>query len=277
MKGRNRFPHQCSLSLRSLYYALLLVLWLPLAGQAQRPTACDLASEESKSKFLNDQKPGSILVFNKYTSNPIRQLEDTYISITNVHAMYDIDLHMFFVDGSNCSVADNFLCLTPNQTSSFLVSDLDPGVTGYIIVVAVDSRGCPTNFNYVVGSEFIKLTSGHTAKLGADAIASKGTFACNAASSTAVINFDGQQYQQLGRVIAADGLPSRADGNDTMIVLNRIGGNLGTGADLLGTLFGVFYNDTASGDAFKGALCHTSVASPKLSSAMRCPTRDSRG
>lgn len=204
-----------------------------------------------ENDFSNDQRPGSVLIFPIYSSSPTNpNLQNTRINLTNIHTLSPAYLHMFFVDGSNCSVADNFLCLTPNQTASFLVSDLDPGVTGYIIVVAVDSRGCPTNFNYVIGSEFIKMATGHTAKLGADAIASRGTYMCSPTSSTALINFDGLQYQQLGRVIAADGLPSRADGNDTMIVLDRIGGNLGTGADSLGTLFGVFYNDTESALSF---------------------------
>ena len=120
---------------------------------------------------------------------------------------------------------------------------MDPGVTGYIVVVSVDSKGCPTSFNYVIGSEFIKLASGHSAQLSAETVAAKRIPACTPANSTALINFDNIDYQQLGRVIAADNLPSRADGNDTMIVVDRISGNLGLGADTLGTMFGIFYDD----------------------------------
>ncbi|MBS1789327.1 MAG: DUF11 domain-containing protein [Acidobacteria bacterium] len=192
----------------------------------------------------SDQKPGSLLIFPIYSSSPTSpNTENTRVNLTNVHSTLPVFLHLFFVDGSSCSVADNFLCLTPNQTASFLISDLDPGVKGYIVAVAVDNKGCPTNFNYVVGSEFIKLASGHWASLGADAVAAKAPPACAASSSTAQITFDNVAFQRLGRVIAADNLPSRADGNDTMIVIDRIGGNLGLGADTLGTLFGVFYDD----------------------------------
>ncbi|MEK7833659.1 MAG: DUF11 domain-containing protein, partial [Acidobacteriota bacterium] len=112
----------------------------------------------------SDQRPGSVLIFPIYSSsasNPNQQ--NTRINLTNVHTLSPAYLHLFFVDGTSCSVADNFLCLTPNQTASFLISDLDPGVTGYIIAVAVDSKGCPTNFNYVIGSEFVTLASGHSA------------------------------------------------------------------------------------------------------------------
>ncbi|MGH9801878.1 MAG: hypothetical protein ACRD82_16070, partial [Blastocatellia bacterium] len=172
------------------------------------------------------------------------------INLTNIHSTLPVFLHLFFVDGTSCSTADNFLCLTPNQTASFLVSDLDPGVKGFIVAVAVDSRGCPTNFNYVIGSEFIKLTSGHSAQLGAEAVGARTLPACDGSSNTAAITFDNIAYQRLGRVIAADGLPSRADGNDTLIVVDRIGGNLGIGASTLGTLFGIFYDDAENALSF---------------------------
>ncbi|MFN0108247.1 MAG: hypothetical protein ACKVZH_05270 [Blastocatellia bacterium] len=211
----------------------------------------------------SDQRPGSLLIFPIYTSsasNPNQQ--NTRINLTNVHTLSPAYLHMFFVDGSNCSVADNFLCLTPNQTASFLISDLDPGVTGYIVVVSVDSKGCPTSFNYVIGSEFIKFASGHSAQLGAEAVAAKQIPSCPAASSTALINFDNVDYQRLGRVIAADGLPSRADGNDTIIVVDRIGGNLGIGAATLGSMFGIFYDDA------ENALSFTFTAQCQLMSSL---------
>src|SRR5262249_13032750 len=38
-------------------------------------------------------------------------------------------------------------------------------------------------------------------------------------------------------------IPSSADGNNTMLVINRISGNLATGADLIGSIFGIIYND----------------------------------
>lgn len=202
-------------------------------------------------KVSSDQRPGSVLIFPIYSSsasNPNQQ--NTRINLTNVHTLSPSYLHLFFVDGTTCSVADNFLCLTPNQTASFLVSDLDPGVTGYIIAVSVDSKGCPANFNYVIGSEFIKLTSGHSAQLAAEAVVAIDPPVCAPGDSTAQINFNSANFQQLGRVIAADGLPSRADGNDTLIVVNRIEGNLGLGATTLGTLFGIFYDDSENALSF---------------------------
>src|SRR5262249_40762843 len=38
--------------------------------------------------------------------------------------------------------------------------------------------------------------------------------------------------------------------NDTMLVLNRIGGNLATGASTLTSVFGIFYDDAETGVSF---------------------------
>src|SRR5262249_27209558 len=154
--------------------------------------------------------------------------------------------------GATCGVADNFICLTPNQTASFLTADLDPGTTGYIVAVAVDAQGCPTNFNYLIGDEDVKFTSGHAANLGAEAInaLARCLALCDSKSSTAELRFDGLSYSVVPHVLAADNLGSRGDGNDTLLILNRLGGNLGTGAGTLANLFGILYNDAESGISF---------------------------
>jgi len=201
---------------------------------------------------ISDQKPGSVLIFNVYTSssNPIQQ--NTRVAITNTNQTLPAFVHLFLVDGTSCSVADSILCLTANQTTTFLASDLDPGTTGYIVAVAIDSNGCPTNFNYLIGDEYVKFSTGHAANLGAEAISAiaGGLPLCNNNSVTATLPFDGISYNVVPHVLAADNIPSRADGNDTLLILNRIGGNLGTGASTLGTVFGLFFDDQEAGVSF---------------------------
>ena len=203
-----------------------------------------LASPQNQ---LSDQKAGSILAYPIYTSDAANAAaQNTRLAITNTHQSRTAFVHLFFVDGASCSVADSFICLTPNQTAAILASDVDAGTTGYVIAVATDNGGCPINFNYLIGDEYVKLATGHQANLGAEAIAALagGLTACNAASANAAqINFDGVSYNALPRVLAASNLPSRADGNDTLLIVNRLGGNLATGAATLGTLFGLMYDD----------------------------------
>ncbi len=201
----------------------------------------------------DDQRTGSVLIYNIYTSGSTSgNTQNTRLSLTNTHPQQSAKVHLFFVDGASCSVADSYICLTPNQTASFLAGDFDPGTTGYLVAVAVDANGCPVNFNYLIGDEYVKFASGHAANLGAQAFSALagGLSDCNGNSVTATMNFDGISYNRLPRVLALSNIGSRADGNDTMLIVNRIGGNLGTGANTLGTLFGIFYNDAENALSF---------------------------
>jgi hypothetical protein len=176
---------------------------------------------------VSDQKAGSVLVYNLYSSSiAAPNSQNTRISITNTNPACLSRCTLFFVDGATCSIADSLVCLTPNQTASFLASDIDPGTTGYIVAVASDLvTGCPVNFNYLIGDEYVKLSSGHAANLAAEGFAALagGLPACNGLSVTALLSFDGASYNRAPRVLAASNVPSRADGNDTLIVLNRFG------------------------------------------------------
>ncbi len=234
---------------------------------------------------ISDDKPGSILFYSFYTSSVADSIQtNTRISLTNTNPNQGVAMHLFFVDGATCSVADAFLCLTANQTATFLMSDIDPGTSGYIIAVASDgppgfgdgnNTGCPVSFNYLIGHESIKLpvTGSSFASFGnsvlvptkakrvetelaAESIAAQfgsPVPGCNGSSVTAELRFDGTPtgYNRLPRVLAASNIPSRADGNSTLLIINRVGGSLATGAATLGTLFGILYDDAENGYSFQ--------------------------
>ncbi len=199
---------------------------------------------------LSDQKPGSVLLYPVYTSSADATKQNTRISLTNTHTLLSAQVHLFFVDGDTCSVADAFICLTPNQTTTFLASDLDPGTTGYVIALAVNLAGCPTSFNYLIGDEYVKFASGHAGNLGAESVPAIAGGLTVCAGSTAEVRFDGVNYAPLPRVVALDNVGSRADGNDTLLVLDRIGGDLLTTAATLTNVFGILYNDSETSLSF---------------------------
>lgn len=217
---------------------------------------------------VSDDKPGSIIVYNLYTSGASNSSTEnnTRINLTNTNTIRGVAAHLFFVDGTTCGVADAFVCLTANQTVTFLMSDIDPGTTGYMIAIAVDgppgvaeggNTGCPISFNYLIGNANIKLTMSprREADLGGEAIAAEFGSplpGCDSNSSIATLPFDGSPngYNRLPRVLAVSNIPARADGNSTLLVINRIGGNLATGAPTLGTLFGILYDDNETGFSF---------------------------
>jgi hypothetical protein len=211
----------------------------------------------------SDQKAGSLLFYNAYTSSASGELtSNTRINITNTNAFSGIAVHLFFVDGTTCSIADSFICLTQNQTASFLAGDVDPGVSGYIVAIATYGDGTPAFFNYLIGDEYVKYASGHNANLGAVAFAKQNDAnVISTDGALAGLFFDGLNlagsYNRAPRTVAVDNLQSRADGNDTLVILNRVGGNLAVGGSTLGPLFGILYDDaeTAYSFTFSSSTC----------------------
>jgi uncharacterized repeat protein (TIGR01451 family) len=207
---------------------------------------------------VSDQKEGSILFYPVYTSDAVNgTTQNTRISITNTSNTERVTVHLFAVDGASCAVLDAFICLTPNQTTIFLASDFDPGATGYLMAVAVeDTTGLPRVFNELIGDEYVKFSTGHAANLGAEAIASSMMFptGVDANVTTATLRFDGLNYNRLPRVIASDNIPSPADGNSTMLIIDRVGGNFNTSGATIGQITGNLYNDSEQSFSFTANL-----------------------
>jgi hypothetical protein len=203
---------------------------------------------------ISDQKAGSVLLFPIYTSdaaNPNR--ENTRVSITNTHGTERACIHLFGIDGSSCAVADAYICLTPNQTTTFLASDIDPGNRGYFVAIATDCEtGLPKAFNYLIGDSYVKFSSGHAANLGAEAISAVmwNPAGANPNVRSVTLNFDGMSYNRLPQILAVDNIGSQIDGNSTMLIVNRIGGDLAVGASAVGSLFGFIFNDQEVGFSF---------------------------
>ncbi|MFN6204653.1 MAG: hypothetical protein ACK496_19565, partial [Acidobacteriota bacterium] len=213
----------------------------PSSGPGNLPIAAGLPSQ---------QKPASLLIFNVYTSSSSSAQSDSQISLTNTNPVSSITVHLFFVDGTSCTVADQIVTLTQNQTASFMARDVDPGVTGFIIAVAVDSSGCPMVSNYLVGGSNVRFESGHRASLPAIGGSGLVTPICTAGSTMVTLPFNGVAYDELPRALAVHTLPSLASGNSPMVVINRIGGDLTTGAERIGSLTGLLYDDSEMARSF---------------------------
>lgn len=239
---------------RKLTHALFLVFSLMVLSSLA--LAADPGLIYPPTSEASDQKAGSLLFYNIYTSGATSgNTQNTRINITNTSVTSAAFVHLYFVS-DGCSIADSFICLTANQTASFLTSDLDPGISGYIVAVAVDGvNGAPATHNFLIGDEYVKFTSGHSANLGAVAFAKlTNTNVLSTDGSLAALFFDGLllagSYNRAPRTLADDNVGSRADGNDTLVIINRVGGNLGIGAATLGTLFGILYDDAENSLSF---------------------------
>lgn len=222
--------------------ATLAALAAGTPARAQDPgIAIPITSEASA------MKRGSVLVYPYYTSgDPATQ--DTRFTLTNGDTNPQ-RVHVFFIGGSSGAVAQQYVCLTGNQTSSFKMSNLDPGITGYVVAVAVNgTTGCPigTEGNQLSGLVHVKRTDGFRGTLPAVAVSALygGTIAgCTGASVSAGLPFDGVSYNRLPRVVSIDNFPSRGDGKSTLLVANRQGGNLTGTIGAIGRLFGTMFDD----------------------------------
>jgi hypothetical protein len=225
-------------------------------------------------------KLGSVLFYNVYTSDSTNTTQvDTIINMTNVDPTRGIGIHLFFVDSANCNIADAFICLTPNQTTSFLASDIDPDVTGYIVAVAVDSIGRPVSFNALAGDELIAAPTGHRFGLAAVAAARRdgASSPINSDASTATMFFNGVQYDLLPYVLVLDSFPSQAAGigspaaNTVLFVYSPLP-NLAVPDGFSGRLFFIVHDDQEN--SFSGSLslaCYLSSDKRRITSIRTTP------
>jgi hypothetical protein len=172
-------------------------------------------------KFDYSRPAGSVLFFNRYTSdanNP--QSSDTQINITNINPLENASVHLFFVNGANGEVANFGLSLNPNQTLSFLTSQFDPGVTGYIVAVATDGS-VPVQNNSLIGTALIQESDGHQVILPAFSIAKilPGQVAKDDDNEDSVsLRFDGIEYERLPGSLAVTSFNSETADASSLIV-----------------------------------------------------------
>ncbi len=207
-------------------------------------SAAAFAQYPAGSSSIGDMKPGSVLFYSRYSSNPANPaMGDTQINITNVNQSVGGNVHLFMVDGATCSIADSFIGLTPNQTASFLVSDFDPGITGYIVAVATGGGG-PTQFNSLIGSEFIRETNGLTAYLQAITVAKRSPGdVIPDGEGQMVLNFNGVDYEQLPSSLAVATFNSQSVDTNYLSIFSP-SNNLTIGGAVSTSVFTLLYNDT---------------------------------
>lgn len=231
------------MSLGSRRAALVAICGLALVDcgvAAAQGTAYPASAE------VSDQKAGSVLVYPFYGSSGNGVENNTRINITQT-ADVAIATRIFFIRTDRISpgtIRNRVICLSAKGTQSHLASDVDPAITGYIVVVAVDANGCPIGANTLIGDVSLKLIN-QPASLTAYAFSAlfTGTLSgCGPTSTTANVDLDGIAYNRSPRTVAIDKIRSPADNDATALILTRVGGNLATSSignlgDLSGTLF----------------------------------------
>ncbi len=261
--------------------ALLGLAFLNVVS-AQIPGMPGSADDAALGRGVSENKLGSVLFYNYYTSDISSASVNTRFAITNANPTQDIAVHLFFVDGATCNIADNYICLTRNQTASFLAADIDPNVTGYVIAVAVDTQGLPAGFNFLAGDELVVTSTGHRFGLAAVAAARRdGNFVSpvNSDGFSSTMFFNGTQYDFLPQTMVLDNFPSQTAGlgtsaGDTRLYVYTPHSDLATGGSSLpgGTLFFLIHDDQEN--TFSGQLsyvCYLSSDKQRITSVRTSP------
>jgi len=249
---------------RKLTHVLFAVVTLVMMSMAA--LAADPGSPIPATSEASDQKAGSILFYNYYSSDGANtSTKNTQINITNTSSTGPTVVHFYFVDGSSCGVADFKTYLTPSQTETFYTSDFDPDRTGYIMAVAeqisvspsgfFDNSGLPWYFNNLIG-DLYTWDAEKAANLGAVAFSAvwaggPGTTVPNGLATNSTASFTlGTEYNAPPATLALSNIPSRAAGLRMTLILNQIGGNFLSTTGGGGTLFGLLYDDQEQSQSF---------------------------
>ncbi len=217
------------------------LMWILSAGVMNAPSRAIITGGPSSFMFVDlklsavsaamlagDQKPGSVLFFSRYSSNASNATrEDTTFNVTNTNPALTAYVRLFLVNAATCQTTEQQLCLDPQQTVSFLMSDVDPGIKGYVIAVAVNLQGEPIQFNWLTGNAIVKQPGGnisgsYAALLNALAVAKRKDGNVQNVNGLSEMVFDDVNYDRLSAQIAFDGVRSQtAAGNATLFSFYR--------------------------------------------------------
>ncbi|MGH9843105.1 MAG: hypothetical protein ACREEM_30575 [Blastocatellia bacterium] len=248
LPGASLVPGEADLIKVALEPAAYRLLWTLSAGVMGTPgravvTGAPVSFVDlkligvSSASLLGDQKPGSVLFFSRYTSNasnPPR--EDTTINLTNTSPAASIFVRLFLINGATCEPQKVEICLAAQQTVSYQMSDLDPGIKGYVVAVATNQLGEPIQFNWLTGNTIIRQSAANiggpfTSMVGAIAIAKRKEGELKPGQNNeAEMIFDDLNYDRLPLQSAFDGVPSQVNAaNATLFAFYRPLANLGGG------------------------------------------------
>lgn len=258
-KHKEILQMRCMKSFFEMGMSIIVLAAMAVAASAADPGIAPSRNIQDNRRVIDGgRQPGSILVFNLYTSNGANPgLSDTIFTITNTNTSAPAMLHLFFIDAGG-TVADYISCAAAGQTLEFRASEIDPSVTGYLMVVARDAAtGLPVSFNHLVGSEQVRMASGHSAVLPAESFQAlfSGKFPGSETRSPVVeIRFDGAMYSTVPSEMAADQLRSPADGYSTLVVVNSLRGNLTSTMSAVGAINGALFGEDGKGPEFTARL-----------------------
>ncbi|MCI0337175.1 MAG: HYR domain-containing protein [Acidobacteria bacterium] len=189
------------------------------------PVTQNLPDATGGALGASEAKAGSILIFPRFASG---ESGNTQLFLTNTHPAQKVRLRVFFSGlAEPAAVKESIVSLSALQTMVLNPDALAPNQRGWIMVMAIDNRALPIQFNYLIGSAQVNETSGQRASFNALAIAknSEGPVARNSDLESADLLFNDADYDRLPVLTAMTFVPSQID-NSTLLGFSRIASSL---------------------------------------------------
>ncbi|NDD64184.1 MAG: hypothetical protein EBZ36_09435 [Acidobacteria bacterium] len=167
------------------------------------------SGSNSPQSALSNLKAGSVLFFPSYVSSISDPSQvNTIVTLTNTNPRDGVTVRLAWIH--DCEVKNTFVTLAGNQTQTVLASLENPGKTGYIMAMAVNPNGIPTQFNWLIGSASLRNEQGNTATYNAVSVARRAGGAAPSSTSAVVpLVFNDQQYDRLPEQVALDHLQNQ--------------------------------------------------------------------
>lgn len=192
-------------TLKHVFTVLLGLIALAALAFAQTSVGPGILQVGSSATASNasSTKAGSVLFFHKYTSdNSSPSSINTVVNLTNTNPNAGVTVRLFAVH--DFTTDEKFVNLGANQSRSLLMSKEFPNTTGYLVAVAVNSTGAPTQFNWIIGSASCKDWAGYEGSYNAFAVARRAAGSINENAGGFDLVFDGIQYDRLPQQIGLD-------------------------------------------------------------------------
>jgi len=179
-------------------------------GQPQVGPGVPQVGSNAPRSSASSTKAGSVLFFHKYTSDTTRANEiNTLVTLTNTNPRDSVIVRVFFIHGG--VFEGQFITLVANQSRTLVAGKESPNTTGYVMAVAVNSQGLPTQFNWLIGSASLRDDQGHEASYNALGVAkrSAGPINYNQGAQSSSVKFDNTDYDRLPKTAAIDSLQNQ--------------------------------------------------------------------
>jgi hypothetical protein len=185
----------------------------------------DLPAATGTSLGASENKTGSILLFPRFVSGAYGS---TQLFLTNTHPTQKVNLRVFLNGLADPSeVTDTIVSVPALQTITLNSQEIAPEQRGWVLVMAIDNRMRPYQFNYLIGSAQVNETSGQRASFNALSVAknAEGAVPRNSDLATADLLFNDEVYDRLPLTTAMAFVPSQLE-NSTLLGFSRINNSL---------------------------------------------------